>query len=227
MSPSTDQVLERFVQEAADAAASDRRLQQRHPFFRAITIITNGEHGSKLSAFSRDISLSGIGLIHSMPLGTGRVTLKIPLTARHRLEIITEIGWCAPAGEGWYLSAGTFLRLSAYQVTSLLFAVVRGEASKRLQQRHPCFHPVTITTDGGTGTKLSAFSRDISPTGIGLLHSMPLNTGRVILHVPSAGGHDLDISAEVRWCAPASEEWYVSGGRFVRLLLEEAPDRLL
>ena len=227
MHSSTDQVLERCVQEAAHAAASDRRLQRRYPFFRPITISTDVDERTKLSAFSRDISPAGVGLLHGVPLSPGRVGLKIPLTTRHQLDVSAEIGWCAPAGEGWYLSGGRFLRLSAPQVTSLLFAVVKGEASRRLQQRHPFFRPVTITTGGGTGTKLSAVSRDISRMGIGLLHSMPLDAGRVMLQVPSTTGHELDICAELRWCAPASEGWYVSGGRFVRLLLEEAPHRFL
>ena len=227
MHSSTNQVLERCVQGAADAAASDRRLQRRYPFFRPITISTDGDEGTKLSAFSRDISPGGIGLLHSMPLGSGRVALKIPLTARLHLDVSAEIGGCAPAGEGWYLSGGRFLRLSARQVTSLLLAVVKGEASRRLQQRHPFFHPIAITTGGGTRTRISAFSRDISPAGIGLLHSIPLDTGRVILQIPSTAGHELDISVEVAWCAPVGEGWYVSGGRFVRLLLEEAPHRFL
>jgi hypothetical protein len=60
-----------------------------------------------------------------------------------------------------------------------------------------------------------------------LLHSTPLDAGRVRLQIPSSSGREFEVSADVSWCASIGEGWYVSGGRFVRLLLEQAPDRLM
>jgi hypothetical protein len=110
---------------------------------------------------------------------------------------------------------------------AFLFSAVKAEADQRVSQRHPFFRPVTITIGGNGGTKFPAFSRDISPAGIGLLHSMPLDPGRLTLSIPWTAGHPLDVRTDLRWCAPAAEGWYLSGGRFVPLVLEELPCRLM
>jgi hypothetical protein len=39
-------------------------------------------------------------------------------------------------------------------------------------------------------------------------------------------GDDFGIRAEVRWCSPIGEGWYVSGHEFVHLMLEEVPTRI-
>jgi hypothetical protein len=186
-----------------------------------------GGNGKKFAAFSRDISPAGIGLLHRTPLDTSRLNLSIPWTSGHPLDVRTDIRWCAPAGEGWYLSGGKFLKSSFRQVIAFLFSALKAEADQRVSQRYPFFRPVTITIGGCGGKKVSAFSRDISPSGIGLLHSMPLDTDRLRLSIPWTEGHPLEIRTDIRWCAPAGEGWYLSGGRFVPLVLEKLPCRLM
>jgi len=227
MHATTHEAVERCLQEAAVEAASDRRLLQRVPFFRPVTLTEHGGDGTTAQAFSRDISPGGIGLLHRMPLASDRVTLEIPFTRRRQLTVTTQVRWCAPAGAGFYFSGGEFAPLSVRQNASLLSTLVKAELNQRLQDRYPFFRPVAINVKGHGNTEVSAFSRDICAGGIGLLHNMPLETGRVVLTIPSTAGDQLDISTEIRWCSAVGEGWYVSGGRFSTLLFEEVPVRLL
>ena len=64
------------------------------------------------------------------------------------------------------------------------------------------------------GTQLlSAFSRDVSEGGIGLLHDMPIG-GEYTITVQDAAGHEYDLTGEVLWCRPCGQGWYISGVRF-------------
>jgi hypothetical protein len=227
MRSGTSQLVERCLQEAIAAADSDRRMLLRRPFFRPVTIMTGVGPGTQLSAFSRDISPGGIGLLHDTPIDAGCVELSIPSKAGRLLLAGVEIRWCAPIGDEWHLSGGRFLGSPVRQATALLSAVVEAAYRRRVQQRHPFFRPITITMGAGKGQRVSAFSRDISARGIGLLHSAPLNTGRAILSIPSSSVHQLDISTEIRWCDPVGQGWYLSGGRFATVLLDDVPARLL
>ena len=225
--PSTiDQFLEDSLRNIIDTAATDSRHDPRCPFFRPVTVTVGGAQGTKLSAFSRDLSPTGIGLLHNMPLETHRVTLSIPVAAGQQVDLSTEITWCEPCGEGWYLSGGRFLGLSRLQVIALRLATGVVKVHRRLKQRQPFFRQVTITSGGAQRTQFSAFSRDISREGIGLLHSMPLEAHRVTLSIPTTASDRVELSTEITWCAPCGEGWYLSGGRFTTLSIQELHDFL-
>ena len=89
----------------------------------------------------------------------------------------------------------------------------RGE--QRAHTRQPFFGPVTIVVEeNGKQSDYSCFSRDISPTGIGLLHNMPLECGEVTLTIQRQSG-DVRFRGEIMWCRPCGEGWYLSGARFI------------
>ncbi len=97
-------------------------------------------------------------------------------------------------------------------------------SEQRSNTRSPFFLPVTITTGDAQQTKLSAFSLEISSEGIGLLHTMPLKTHRcAALSIPTTESHQVELSIEIKWCEPCGEGWYLSGGRFKKLSIEELP----
>jgi hypothetical protein len=223
----TQATIEQCIQDVVVAADADYRWQRRYPYYCPVVITTGDGRGARLSAISRDISSAGIGLLHNMPLEPGRVRLSLPSMLGRQLEMDAEIRWCMPSSEGWFLSGGALMRTSVSQAASLLCAVIKSEASRRRQHRTPFFRPVSISVGAGKVGTLSAFSRDISPMGIGLLHGVPLETGQVVLSVPSAAGDRLDIRTEIQWCAPAGEGWWTSGGRFRGMLFEELPTRQL
>jgi hypothetical protein len=94
-------------------------------------------------------------------------------------------------------------------------AKVTEHVERREETRHPFFRPVTIALDAGRGLKLSAFSREISASGIGLLHNMPLPAGEVQVTIERCAGGTATIRAEIIWCQPCGEGWYLSGARFL------------
>jgi hypothetical protein len=227
MQSTTDRIIEQWILEAEAATSDNRRRHRRHPFFRPITVTLGPAPGTKFTAFSRDISAGGIGLLHDMPLDTHQATVTLPTIAGDRVDLDTEIVWCEPCGEGWYLSGGRFTSLSARQMTNLFVTTIAEEFKRRRHQRHPFFRPVTVTIGGVAGTRLTAFSRDISAGGMGLLHNMPLPTHHVTLTIPTTACEPMDVRTKIMWCQPGGEGWFLSGARFSALTLEELPDMLL
>jgi len=90
---------------------AERRCKVRYPFFRAVTLIADAD-GHNLSAFTRDISRSGIGLLHNMRLPMGPATLAIPSEQCGLMRVRIDIVWCRPCGEGWYVSGAEFIGLA-------------------------------------------------------------------------------------------------------------------
>jgi hypothetical protein len=110
------------------------------------------------------------------------------------------------------------LTLSDDELFHVLTATRGGELTeRRATPRHPCFAPVSLSPSGNTRQCLSAFSRDVSRDGVGLLHSMQLNRGAIYTVVLKHPAGELRQHAQVMWCRPMGEGWYVSGLRFVKV----------
>jgi hypothetical protein len=94
-------------------------------------------------------------------------------------------------------------------------AASKEQLDRRSEVRHPFFSPLSITPEDGQHKKFSAFSREISPSGIGLLHNMRIDLGVVTISVHREGGRTVELRTEILWCRACGEGWYLSGGRFV------------
>ena len=66
---------------------------------------------------------------------------------------------------------------------------------------------------------ISAFSRNVSASGIGVITHQPIDDGAVaVLTIARlAPGHDITILAECRWCKPYGKNWFISGWQFINL----------
>jgi hypothetical protein len=106
------QAVMRLLEEARSEEKLDRRAEPRHPFFRPVSIQTFSEPACRFSAFSREISRTGVGLLHNMPLEPGKAELTIASTRGEPLRAIVEVVWCRPCGEGWFLSGCQFVDLA-------------------------------------------------------------------------------------------------------------------
>lgn len=107
-------------------------------------------------------------------------------------------------------------KLDADELFNLLGATQTADfAERRSEARHPFFAPVSIRYVNHPTQLLSAFSREISHGGIGLLHNAALEQGSVAEVTITAGATKTTKSAEVVWCKPAGEGWYLSGWRFL------------
>jgi hypothetical protein len=103
----TDSELESLLEAAR--GGSDRRVDPRHAFFTAVTLRPAENSTTLLSAFSREISCVGIGLLHVMPLAAGTQYQIDILIEEVRVRKNGRVMWCRPVGEGWYLSGCKFV----------------------------------------------------------------------------------------------------------------------
>jgi hypothetical protein len=87
-------------------------------------------------------------------------------------------------------------------------------SDRRRAVRTPFFHPATIELEG---CPFPAYTRDLAPPGIGLLHRIPLDRGEITVAIPWVGG-TLRQRTLIVWCRDVGEGWYASGGRFLDAL---------
>ena len=100
-----DQLLELMAEARADDQ-HDRRGAARYPFFRQITLEHVDAGPLDCVAFTRELSMVSLGLLHNVPLAPGWLTVAIPRSQGEPLRLAAEILWCRPCGDGWYLSGG-------------------------------------------------------------------------------------------------------------------------
>lgn len=99
-----------LLHEARDGF-DERRAEKRQPFFTPIQIAFANDERRQFSCFSRDISATSIGLLHYMAVQPGEVVLTIPSKLCGKVRVRSEIVWCQPCGEGWYMSGARFVEL--------------------------------------------------------------------------------------------------------------------
>jgi hypothetical protein len=98
--------IHELVVEAYEDRNRDRRSASRYPFFRAVGLEIDGR---RRTAFSREISADGMGLLHDAALQPGEVEVSIPSRRGHSIRMRVRILWCRPCGEGWYISGSRFV----------------------------------------------------------------------------------------------------------------------
>lgn len=106
---SFQQMIEELMAQARADDQMDRRGAARYPFFRPATLHSHRAELDPHLAFTRELSTSGVGLLHNMPLEPGRYLVTIHPAQGPSCSIPTEILWRRPCGEGWYLSGGRFV----------------------------------------------------------------------------------------------------------------------
>jgi len=103
----TDEELEALL--AAARGSADRRVDPRHAFFTAVTLRAALDRETVISAFSREISRCGIGLLHLAPIfrdQTYELDMRIlEVSVRRSLRPI----WCRPIGDTWFVRGCRFV----------------------------------------------------------------------------------------------------------------------
>jgi hypothetical protein len=106
-------------------------------------------------------------------------------------------------------------------VYELLADAREAAEEQRKEKRQPFFGPaIVVVEESGERRSYSSFCRDISPTGIGLLHNMELKTGEVVVKVVRKSGTEVCFRSVLLWCRPCGKGWFVSGARFLDLAPE-------
>jgi hypothetical protein len=108
---SPGKAIYQLIVEAKAALKTDRRGEVRYAFFRPVLI--EMDDGHKYSAFTREISETGIGLVHNMDLSEGEVEIGIRSDCGYSIRVRTEIVWCQSCGEGWFISGGRFAGIAS------------------------------------------------------------------------------------------------------------------
>ena len=66
------------------------------------------QRGNTISAMTREISRTGIGMLHRGSVGTGETTVRMASETRE-FEYRVMIEWCHPCDNGMFMSGGRFL----------------------------------------------------------------------------------------------------------------------
>jgi hypothetical protein len=75
-----------------------------------------------------------------------------------------------------------------------------------------------------SGRPLTVYLRDLSNGGIGLLHRVPLPTGRVLLKFHLMDGGTKTLTADIRWCRKIDDRLYWSGGPLLEVTPSETSE---
>jgi hypothetical protein len=87
---------------------------------------------------------------------------------------------------------------------------------RRAAERQAFCRPVKIICDRRDLPNHIAFSRDVSPHGIGLIDRIdwsPGTTAHLVIH--GLFGNDYSVSAVARWCESFGKDWYLTGWTFL------------
>ncbi len=104
-----NRAIERIITEASTVKHVEQRKEERYSFSQPVTLEGENAPMRQVSAFSREVSRSGIGLLHFEQIMPGRYVATIQCPDGEPARIPTEILWCRPCGQGWFLSGGRFL----------------------------------------------------------------------------------------------------------------------
>ena len=107
--------IDRLLSEIQRLRLNERRTEPRHSFVRPVQI--HFSHGPSLSAFSKDMSAQGIGMICNVTMNIGSLaTLEIHSTHGAPVILRSEVRWCVPYGTGWFLVGWKFIGIASRPV---------------------------------------------------------------------------------------------------------------
>ena len=99
-------VLESIEKAETDHGREAERLELSVP----AEMIT--ARGNTIAAMTREISRSGLGLLHRGSVSPGAVTVKMASESREFVYRV-QIEWCTPCENGMFISGGRFIRKPA------------------------------------------------------------------------------------------------------------------
>lgn len=82
----------------------------------------------------------------------------------------------------------------------------------RVNERLELSVPAEVRTP--RGNTIAAMTREISRTGIGLLHRGAITPGDVVVRMASET-REFQYNVHIEWCSPCDNGMFMSGGRFL------------
>ncbi|MGB7343895.1 MAG: hypothetical protein WBD20_06765 [Pirellulaceae bacterium] len=111
-SPELDQLVAELLKEESDFERHNGRSVHRETIVRSVAIEIRRPTEQTLTAFSRNISGLGVGLITQTKIPDGATALlKIEGLRTTPSPILSECRWCKAYGDNWFLSGWQFMML--------------------------------------------------------------------------------------------------------------------
>ncbi len=102
--------IEELMRENQAGDVRERRAVDRKPFPRPVKVVIGRHQTQTHEAFSRDISLRGIGVISQFEFSPHTIaTIHIHSLKGKDVAVRAELRWCLTYVEGWFLSGWSFL----------------------------------------------------------------------------------------------------------------------
>ena len=152
------------------------------------------------------------------PLNSGRIFANQPPLSKDRLISLFSLGDRPSTGKNAKPIGPTLGNVKTSTRGTKVADILIQEATRAFTERRkygrlPLLQPVLVQ-DSNAET-YSAFTRDISKNGIGVLHGFELEVGDVVTIVTrSQDDGVLEMRVRVRWCISTGHGWYMSGGIF-------------
>jgi hypothetical protein len=105
----SDEELQLILTAAREDEGADRRVDRRFPFFAPVTLRPAAAIDRPQTAYARELSQGGIGLLHYVPFEVGQVFQIAIQGEDFNWQKRCEVAWCKPAGDGWFLSGCRFI----------------------------------------------------------------------------------------------------------------------
>jgi hypothetical protein len=92
----------------AKIVCAEKRALGRSSYLKPAVFHDLNDPSQRRMVFTRDVSRSGIGLMHIDPIEPQLAKLSIELESGDLVEVGLKINWCIPCGGDWYISGGDF-----------------------------------------------------------------------------------------------------------------------
>lgn len=111
ISADIDHMVEALLREDSLYDREENRSAHREHLVRGV-LIEMRDPSDQMYAFSRNVSVSGIGLITEDPISERRTAeLTIERLDGNSVRVLAESRWCKAYGKNWYISGWQFLSL--------------------------------------------------------------------------------------------------------------------
>lgn len=118
------------------------------------------------------------------------------------------------------MSTDPFSRPSMQDLREVLESLAQPDVENlRLNERLELSVPAEIKTS--RGNTISAVTREISRTGIGLFHKGSISPGEATVRMASET-REFEYRILLEWCHPCDNGMFMSGGRFVNQESEQS-----
>lgn len=107
-------VVQALLNEDQLFSLQERRINSRQNFVRPVRIICLSRPKDVLSGFTRDLSGTGVGLIHRFELEAGEQALvTINRLWDEPVVVKCKVAWCTKSENGWYQSGWEILSIES------------------------------------------------------------------------------------------------------------------